>query len=72
MGQCFSAREKFNSKFIPQALHTLIEWRVRNPPLRACPPLPADRHMHAPAPENTDHDRKLREEREWLQRLMDS
>lgn len=61
----------FDSWYRRHVVMVLAAWRARYPLVRACPPLPADLHMHT-VPAETDHARQLRAERAWMQNFIDS
>lgn len=60
----------FSAWYMWHVVKVLSEWRARHPLLRACPPLRADQHTHT-QPAETDHERRQRAEREWMQDLID-
>lgn len=65
-----NGRDQFDHWYMGQVRGVLSRWRARYPLLRACPPLPADQHTHTHSAE-TDHARRLREDRQWMQDLID-
>lgn len=66
-----NGRDRFDYWYMGQVRGVLSDWRARYPLLRTCPPLRADLHTHTSAPAETDHARRMRAERAWMQDWFD-